>query len=60
MINAASFEAVNASRFGAAGRAPLPSSYTFAGLPALIRHALTGEGPLGLPADVLGRLARPL
>ena len=36
---------------------PLYSSYSFARIPALVRHALTGEGdPAHLPAGVLGAL----
>lgn len=58
MINTLSFEAVQAATFGPHFRRPLPDSYSFAGLPALVRHTLTGEGPLGLPEDVLGDLPR--
>jgi predicted AlkP superfamily pyrophosphatase or phosphodiesterase len=56
MNNSASFSAVEAAEFGPHFRRPLTESYTFAGLPALIRHAVTGEGALGLPADVLSGL----
>ncbi len=58
MLNTASLEAVAAAQFGAHFRRPLPEAYSFAGLPALIRHTLTGEGSLGLPGDVLGGLPR--
>ena len=58
MINTLSFDAVSAATFGPHFRRPLPDSYSFAGLPALVRHVLTGNGPLGLPEDVLGDLPR--
>jgi hypothetical protein len=58
MLNTTSLETVAAARFGAHFRRPALDSYSFAGLPALIRHALTGEGAFGLPADVLGQLPR--
>lgn len=58
MINTTSLETVAASHFGAHFRRPTLDSYSFAGLPALIRHALTGAGAKGLPDDVLGDLPR--
>ena len=58
MINTASFDAVDSAVFGPKFRRPLPDSYSFAGLPAFVRHALTGTGPAGLPDDVLGALPR--
>lgn len=58
MLNTASFAAVAASQFGTRFRRPLPESYSFAGLPSLIKHALTGQGTLGLPDDVLAGLPR--
>jgi predicted AlkP superfamily pyrophosphatase or phosphodiesterase len=58
MLNTTSLDTVAAARFGAHFRRPALDSYSFAGLPALIRHALTGEGAPGLPADVLGDLPR--
>lgn len=58
MINTLSFDAVDSAVFGPKFRRPLPDSYTFAGLPAFVRHLLTGNGPAGLPDDVLGGLPR--
>lgn len=58
MLNAHSLEIVAASNFGAHFRRPALDSYCFAGLPSLVRHALTGEGSAGLPEDVLGSLPR--
>ncbi|MFN8378809.1 MAG: alkaline phosphatase family protein [Anaerolineae bacterium] len=58
MLNKSSFDAVRTSVFGTQSRRPLPDTYSFAGLPALVRHVLTGDGPLGLPEEVLAGLPR--
>ncbi len=58
MLNSASLAAVAASQFGPRFRRPLPESYSFAGLPNLLRYVLTSEGSLGLPDDVLAGLPR--
>ncbi len=56
MLNEASIRAAGAARWRTSFIRPLYESYCFAHLPTAIYHALTGEGPLGWPADVFGDL----
>ena len=54
MLNSQSLQAVAASRINPHIGKPLYDSYCFSQIPQTIYHLLTGEGKLGLPADVLG------
>lgn len=56
MFNTASIAAVDAATWRGPFMRPLYDSYCFSNLPALVQHALTGQGNLGMPADVLGAL----
>lgn len=56
MLNTASIAAVDAAGWQGPFIRPLYDSYCFSNLPALVQHALTGEGVMGMPADVLGAL----
>jgi hypothetical protein len=56
MLNTASIAAVDAAAWRGPFIRPLYDSYGFGSLPALVQLALTGEGDLGMPADVLGAL----
>lgn len=56
MLNTASIDAVANAAWRAPFIRPLYDSYCFSNLPALVQHALTGEGDMPMPADVLGSL----
>lgn len=58
MYNEASIQAVNQSSLNERFGKPLYESYCFSQIPPTILHLLTGEGPAGLPADVLHGLPR--
>jgi predicted AlkP superfamily pyrophosphatase or phosphodiesterase len=58
MINEASVQAVNASRFTEHFGKPLYNSYCFSQIPQTIYHLLTGDGDAGLPNTVFGNLPR--
>ncbi len=58
MLNSASIVAVDAAGWRGPFIRPLYDSYCFSNLPALAQHVLTGNGDLGMPADVLGALPR--
>jgi hypothetical protein len=54
MLNTASLAAVDAADWQGPFIRPLYDSYCFANIPKAVRHVLTGEGELGLPANTLG------
>lgn len=56
MLNTASLAAIEETTWRAPFIRPRYDSYCFSNLPALVQHTLTGEGELGMPADVLGAL----
>ena len=59
MLNTASIQAVNASRFDQGFVKPLYDSYCFANVAPTIRALLTGAQAPALPPDALGGLIRP-
>jgi hypothetical protein len=58
MLNEDAARAVAAARIDENLGKPLYDTYGFTGIPKLVRHVLTGEGTLGLPASVLEGLPK--
>jgi hypothetical protein len=56
MLNTASIAAIENAGWRGPFIRPLVDSHCFSNLPALVQHALTGEGEMAMPADVLGPL----
>lgn len=56
MLNTASIAAIENATWRGPFIKPQYESYCFSNLPALVQHALTGEGEMHIPADVLSAL----
>jgi len=56
MLNSASLQVVNASKFSQHFVRPCYDSYCFSNLPSTIEFLLTGTGQMALPRDILGDL----